>query len=136
MEKVEFTIPLHLVSPLNGSHGHWRRDWERRRGERAATRLAWYAAGQPKLKTPAAITLTRVAPREFDDDNLRGSMKSVRDELCEIAGVKDGPRAPVSFLYDQRKPDAPRQAWVEVSWCPAERAKPKRRRSVAAKRVR
>lgn len=49
-----------------------------------------------------AITLTRVAPRKLDDDNLRGAFKAVRDEVAAYFGVDDAdPR--LEWRYEQAK---------------------------------
>lgn len=54
-------------------------------------------------KTDAAIiTLTRIAPRAFDDDNLAASFKALRDGVADGLTVDDGdPR--VTWRYAQRR---------------------------------
>lgn len=64
------------------------------------------------LSLPCAITLTRIAPREFDSDNLRSAFKAVRDGIADVFGVKDNdPR--IDWQYAQRK-GAPKQYAAEV----------------------
>lgn len=36
------------------------------------------------------VTLTRIAPRRLDDDNLAHAFKATRDELAKKAGLDDG----------------------------------------------
>lgn len=38
---------------------------------------------------PVRVTLTRIAPVEVDDDNLKGMFKRVRDGICEALGFRD-----------------------------------------------
>lgn len=38
---------------------------------------------------PVRITLTRVSPSEFDDDNLGTAFKRIRDGICEALGFRD-----------------------------------------------
>lgn len=59
---------------------------------------AWHA---PAL--PCVVHMTRLAPSNgLDDDNLRGALKGVRDELARWLGVDD--RSPlVTWQYDQRR---------------------------------
>lgn len=47
-----------------------------------------------RRKRPAELIVTMTAhmPRYFDDDNLAGALKPVRDELAEWLGVDDGDR--------------------------------------------
>lgn len=35
------------------------------------------------------VTIYRIAPRELDDDNLRGAAKAVRDSVAECLGIDD-----------------------------------------------
>lgn len=53
---------------------------------------------------PLVVTITRVAPRELDDDNLTGAAKYVRDGVADWLGVDDRTsRSGVTWRYDQRK---------------------------------
>lgn len=38
---------------------------------------------------PVRVTLTRVSPSEFDDDNLGNAFKRIRDGICEALGFRD-----------------------------------------------
>ena len=49
---------------------------------------------------PVNVTLTRFAPRECDDDNLRGALKACRDGVADSYGIDDAdPR--IHFDYGQ-----------------------------------
>jgi len=60
-----------------------------------------------KLITPApafTVTLTRVhrkSARPLDDDNLRGSLKAVRDGVADALGIDDGEIRRLRFSYAQ-----------------------------------
>ena len=96
---------LRLVSPLNGSHGHWSGPASRRKRERR-----YVAAALRGVRLPAgprwAVTITREGVRELDGDNLAGSAKGVRDAVAAALGVDDGPRGPVTWRYAQRRAKA------------------------------
>ena len=48
------------------------------------------------------VHLTRIAPRELDDDNLRGALKSTRDGVADALGIDDrDPR--VRWGYGQER---------------------------------
>lgn len=57
-----------------------------------------------KPALPCVVLLTRLAPaqRPLDDDNLRGSLKAVRDEVARWLGVDDGSDL-VRWVYAQQK---------------------------------
>lgn len=71
------------------------------KAERQST--AWTVAGKVPPALPCTVLLTRVSPGNgLDDDNLRGSLKGVRDEVAAWLGVDD--RSPlVTWAYDQRR---------------------------------
>lgn len=52
--------------------------------------------------TACVVTLTRMAPRELDDDNLARACKSVRDGVADALGVDDRD-ARVRWRYEQGK---------------------------------
>lgn len=55
-----------------------------------------------RLPMPLLVTLTRIAGRELDDDNLAHAFKSVRDGVADALGIKDNdPR--VSWAYAQER---------------------------------
>ena len=35
-------------------------------------------------------TLTRIAPRKLDDDNLAAALKAIRDQVADVLGLDDG----------------------------------------------
>lgn len=90
------TVPLKTVSTLN-KREHWAVRARRAKTEREALFLV-----TPKFPLPCVVTITRVAPRTLDDDNLRGALKSARDGIADRLGAKDNdPR--ITWVYGQRK---------------------------------
>lgn len=79
---------------------HWRARARRVKSERRATALFLHDS-RPAL--PCTVLLTRVGPSNgLDDDNLRGSLKAVRDQVAQWLGVDD--RSPlVVWAYEQRR---------------------------------
>jgi hypothetical protein len=63
-------------------------------------RMSSFAEDPPAL--PVVVTLTRIAPRRLDSDNLQGGCKAARDEVAAWLGVDDAdPR--VEWRYEQSK---------------------------------
>ena len=98
---VELSLPLRVVSESN-SHDHW---WGRRNRSKRARRmvhLLWPRhVSLPEF--PLVVTLTRVAPRELDDDNIRGALKACRDQVAEELGLPSDRDPRVRWEYGQEK---------------------------------
>lgn len=89
-------LPITTVSESN-RRDHWATKARRVRAHRNA---AWALC--PTYPLPCIVTITRVAPRALDDDNLRSAGKAVRDGIADRLGVKDNdPR--VEWRYAQAK---------------------------------
>ena len=83
----ETQLPIRLLSEAN-MREHWSRRKKRRASQRGQVRLVAQATmTRPAL--PCVITLTRVAPRSLDSDNLVSSFKASRDGLCDWLEVDD-----------------------------------------------
>ena len=83
---------LRLVNVANARE-HFRARSRRVKGERAAVRMAWLAAGRPTVAPPARVVITRIGPMRMDSDNVVTAGKAVRDELAAIVfGVDDRDR--------------------------------------------
>lgn len=93
------TLPIKVVSEAN-MRGHWAAKANRAKRQRKAA-WAYLLADNAPRTLPATITLTRIAPRMLDDDNLAGAFKAVRDGVADYFQVDDGdPR--YRWRYDQR----------------------------------
>ncbi len=91
---------MRLVSESN-SRDHWAKKAKRVKGQRAVTTMfcrSKFGYRPPSL--PVGVKLTRIAPRELDDDNLWGSLKAVRDGVADWLRVQDN-NPQVMWLYDQ-----------------------------------
>lgn len=107
---MRLVVHLRTISAPNARE-HWRARATRVAAEREAVRMAWLVAGSPRVPVPGVVTMTRVSPRGLDDDNLRGALKAVRDEVALIAGADDGSRE-LAWQYAQRS--EPRTHAVEI----------------------
>lgn len=97
--RVEIALPLRLVSEAN-ARGHWGPRARRAREQRGLVRLALRTHRKPPL--PVRVTITRIAPRELDDDNLRGAAKATRDGVADWLGVDDRDRR-ITWAYAQER---------------------------------
>ncbi len=108
------TLPIKTVSIMN-KREHWAIRARRTSAQRGTAYLAVNAElrGMCPFPLPCIVTLTRIAPRTLDDDNLRGALKAVRDGIAEALGVDDrDPR--VVWAYGQAK-GAPKTFEVRVA---------------------
>ena len=83
---IAVSIPLRLHSAAN-LREHWARRARRVKAERGAARLILGARPRPPF--PVVVTLTRVAPRSLDSDNLVSACKATRDGVADWLGVAD-----------------------------------------------
>lgn len=116
MRPVVVELPVRIISEAN-SRQHWRKAAARKRVHRMTARTMLQMYSRPMGETEQfTITLTRVAPRKLDDDNLASGFKAVRDGVADWLGIDDGsPR--LRWQYAQHKGDAGKYcAWVKVEW--------------------
>jgi len=106
---VSVSLPLRTRSLAN-MREHWAKRAKRSRNERALARLVLSRSQTPN--PPLVVTLTRVAPRKLDTDNLAGALKSVRDGVADWIGIDDGDSR-VEWVCSQ-KPGGVRIYAVEV----------------------
>lgn len=100
---VSVLVPVKIESSLN-LREHWRTRANRNTSHRAAAFSALRAAVKkfdPSI-LPCVVTLTRIAPREMDDDNLAGGFKSVRDGTADWLGCDDRDKR-IEWRYAQRQ---------------------------------
>jgi hypothetical protein len=98
-------VPVRTVSESN-ARGHWSKRAGRAKAQRGLVALMLRArAKAPKLRPIVGglvVTLTRIAPRALDDDNLRGALKACRDGVADWLGVDDRDRR-VEWRYAQKR---------------------------------
>ena len=83
-------LPIRTWSEAN-QRVHWGKRARRAKKQREAARMFVRIARRylPKVRS-AAVTLTRIAPRSLDSDNLASAMKAVRDGVADALGIDDG----------------------------------------------
>lgn len=93
-------LPIKTTSGLN-DRVHWA---QRARSTKRArdTACILIRASSPEFTKRAVVTLTRYSAGTLDDDNLRGSLKGVRDGVADALGVKDNDKR-VKWRYAQAK---------------------------------
>lgn len=102
MTPITLTLPLRLVSEAN-AHEHWRKRQERAKRQRGLAKMVTLGSfGGRNIRLPLVVTLTRIAPRQFDSDNAVGACKHVRDGVADALDIDDrDPR--VTWRYAQRR---------------------------------
>lgn len=107
-------VPVRLESASNARDGHWAQRLRRTSPQRSAATLVTkgYLRDPGEPIAQLVVTLTRVAPRALDDDNLRGALKAIRDGVA--AGLRVDDASPlVRWQYEQRHGE-PKQYGVEI----------------------
>ena len=88
------------------SRANARMHWRKLAALSKAQKAMGAALGCALSKTaPKVVLMTRVAPRDLDDDNLASAFKSIRDGLAAAWGVDDSPAGPVVWRYSQERGD-------------------------------
>lgn len=99
-------FPLHTESENKHRRGmHWAASANKTAKERADVRIVLTQLDRPALHLadrPNAftVTLTRIFVGELDDDNLRGALKAVRDEVAAWLGLDDRSKV-IRWRYGQ-----------------------------------
>ena len=107
-------IPLETVS-LSNQREHWAKRSRRAKDHRRAAYM--WTQRIARVDLPLTVTLTRIAPRKLDDDNLRGALKSVRDGVADRLGIDDNDLR-VSWMYGQKAGNVGEKAvevWVDAA---------------------
>jgi len=108
-------LPVRIVSEANVRE-HWRKVAQRKQSHRRTALLMLRATPCPCSDEQITITLTRIAPRTLDDDNLASGFKAVRDGVADWLGIDDGSTR-LSWRYAQRKgPPTVYEAEIVVRW--------------------
>ena len=84
-----------------------------------------YAYGYDRPSCPLTVTLTRIAPRALDDDNLRGALKACRDGVADWLapahafgqGTDNAPG--ITWVYAQERGE-PNTSSVGIAWVATE----------------
>ncbi len=97
-------LPLRIISEANARQ-HWRKAAARKKLHRQTARLILQQFARPMGDSDRfTITLTRIAPRKLDDDNLASGFKAVRDGVADWIGIDDGsPRIAWAYAQESSK---------------------------------
>lgn len=105
--RVTLTLPIKTVSEANSTE-HWQRKAKRHRQQKQRVQL-FMCNYRELIKFPVKITITRIAPRKLDFDNLVMSQKFLLDGVCDqlVPGLRPGradadPRI-LPVVYEQEK---------------------------------
>lgn len=99
-------VPIRTVSEGN-SREHWRKSHARHKSQKLAV-SHYLKKDKPNITLPCKITLTRIAPRALDSDNLQFSLKYIRDATADYikpglqAGRADDDKG-MEWVYSQEK---------------------------------
>ena len=101
---ISVTLPVRVVSEANSSwREHWAHKNRRRKAQHDAVKIGLYNhRAEIKGRETYTVTLTRIAPRNLDTDNLARSFKAVRDQIATEIGIDDG-SARITWIYTQEK---------------------------------
>lgn len=111
-EVVRVRLPLRIVSVAN-LREHWAKKAARTKTHRLTAWAELRASGVTvPSRDPLRITLTRIAPRKLDTDNLSSGCKAVRDGVADWLGCADN-HPTLTWAYAQRR-GAPKEYAAEV----------------------
>jgi hypothetical protein len=114
-------IPGQLRNPLNGSWGGWRkharlaRDWRERTTDHILVAKLGRQASMHPLTEPKRVTFTAYVGARWDDDNLPGAIKPVRDALVGVVIHADDPGSGHEFVYRQETRREQRGVGISVT---------------------
>lgn len=114
-----FDIHIEVVSELNW-RGHHMARYRRLKGHKDAAFAACLAHIGYRRDRAGDFTIRLVrmkakGQRDFDDDNLRGAFKGVRDGIAKYLGIDDGSKR-LTWVYGQEKGGMDKSTvWVEIS---------------------
>ncbi len=95
----QFEIPVRTESTMN-LREHWAVKAKRAKHHRRIASVV--ASVVPWPKENVEITLTRIAPRTMDGDNLAASLKNVRDGIADAMNRNDGDKS-IKWVYGQER---------------------------------
>lgn len=100
---IRVTVPIRTVSEAN-QREHWRVRHKRKKDQQFAVYVSCLLEFRSvKLSPPYHVTLTRLALRQLDPDNLAGSFKHVQDQVAKLLRVDDGDAKKVRWEYRQER---------------------------------
>ena len=124
--KISFIIPMTqnlLASEANLSE-HWSVKRKRHETQRFLVRSSFNFNAPESIPIPCTIRMTRIAPRQLDEDNLIASFKWIKDTIADFIvsglprGRADGNRK-MTWHYSQQKRKPKEYALeIEIEYLP------------------
>ena len=115
-------LSLRIVSEAN-RRDHWRVKAARTQLHRISAQCAFDYHRNPGALIRAGVpvsgltvTMTRIAPRRLDDDNLASGFKAVRDGVAAWLGIDDGSPLIRWVCAERKGPPKGYAAEVVVEW--------------------
>jgi len=112
------TFPFKLISP--NVQEHWTAKHKRNRKHAMLLKFWWNNLKDgDKMSPPCTVTIIRIAPRAWDDDNLVTAAKNFRDAIGDLLrpgmapGQADGKGSGITWEYKQEKGE-PKQYAVRI----------------------
>lgn len=115
MAKAHMKIEIRLQAPLpslDNLHVRWQTKAGHVKRIRSQVALAWLVSNHKERtelglvlwhQDSFVVTMTRVAPRELDDDNNISALKPVRDQIAKCLGLASDRDKRVTWVCAQRK---------------------------------
>lgn len=84
--KIEFVIYVQkdLIKENNRGGEHWTKTKKRHDNQKLLVRASMKHYLFEEIPRPCIVTMTRISPRQMDDDNLIQAFKWIKDELASI----------------------------------------------------
>lgn len=98
---IRVQYPCKIVSEAN-LRQHWSKVANRKKIHRTQAWAELSAVSARPGPGRYTVTLTRIAPRKLDGDNLQTALKATRDGVADWLGIDDG-SAYVEWRYGQEK---------------------------------
>lgn len=115
MTPVEVEYACDLKTPQNQRSRTWHAGASKTKALREGIAIRLMGASRARPVLPVTITLSRIAPRALDDDNLRGAFKAIRDGICDYLGLRSDSSPLITWRYEQSSgPSATPDAYVPL----------------------
>ena len=104
-------VPMRIQSVAN-LREHWSARGKRAKAQRYGIAARLHAAGF--CRGASVVTLTRIAPRPLDTDNLSSGFKALRGGVADWLHIDDSTKTGIEWRYAQRR-GKPNEYAVEVN---------------------
>jgi len=80
---IDWRLPIRLVSEAN-NNDHWTKKRKRFRAQKDWITMRHRLDGSPEIPLDCIVVVTRIAPRELDEDNMYSCCKHLRDYIADL----------------------------------------------------